>query len=184
MLGTDHFCIYHSFSIRWSSYSFGCSSTCWNYYFLNQNDVTKYRSHVTPGCLISCPTLWELSGFVLSPITIFFGRLPTQVGICIAFNRHYFKYHVNMFSPMCGSKHLVINSSYHTSISSIFNLLPYNTTYLSCLATSYGCPFVIMSVWSCHWRFRYPFALVSLWGWSYINPRYISRYYCSYCLGK
>jgi hypothetical protein len=41
-----------------------------------------------------------------------------------------------------------------------------------------------VSMWSCHWRFRYLFALVSLRGWMYNNPWYISKYYHSYCFGK
>jgi hypothetical protein len=158
----------------------------WDWYFLFLDDVTKYTSHVILGCPLSCPTFWEASGLVLSPIIGFFNKLPTRAGINITSSRRSFKYHANMSLFMCKSrgKHLVISSSYHTCISSIFNPLPYNTMYLSCLATSYGCPFVIVLVWSCHSRFKYPFALVPLRGRTYSNPRNISRYYRSYCLGK
>jgi len=91
-----------------------------------------------------------------------------------------------MFLLMCKSRGrcLVISSSYHICISFIFNTLPYNTTYPSCFATSYGCLFVMVSMWSCHWRFRYLFALVSLRGWTYSNPWYISKYYRSYYFEK
>jgi hypothetical protein len=152
MLGTDHSYTYHSFLIGWSFYSFGCSSTCWDWYFLILDDVTKYMSHVTLGRLFSCPTLWEPTGLVFSPINGFFGEWLTQAGICITSSRFSFKYHADMSLLMCESrgKRLVISSSYHTCILSTFNPLPYNTTYLSCLATSYGCPFVMVSVWSCH----------------------------------
>jgi hypothetical protein len=67
-------------------------------------------------------------------------RCLFYVGICIAFSRCSFKYYGNMFFLMCKSKgrRLVINSSYHTCISSIFNPFPYNITYSSYLVTSYG----------------------------------------------
>jgi hypothetical protein len=48
---------------------------------------------------------------------------------------------------MCGSKGK--SSSYHICISFIFSSFFYNE-YLSWLATSYNCPFFIMSVWSYH----------------------------------
>jgi len=98
-----------------------------------------HSSFVTLGCLLSNPTLGELNGSILSPIASFFGGSFTQVGLCFTFNKHSFKYHANMSSLMCGSKGscLVFNSSYHTYILCILNPLPYNTMYLSWLATSY-----------------------------------------------
>ncbi len=63
-----------------------------------------------------------------------------------------FKYHANTFLLMCKSKDklLVISLSHHTCISSIFNPLLYNITYPSLLVTSYGCPFVMVSMWLYH----------------------------------
>jgi hypothetical protein len=159
----------------------------WDWYFLFLDDIMKYTSHVILSCPLSCPTFWEVSGLVLSPITGFFSGLPTWAGINITFSRRFFKYHANMSLFICRSrgKHLVISSSYHTCISSIFNPLPYNTMYPSCLATSYGCPFVIVLVWSCHWRFKYPFALVPLRGWTYMSqPHFGQVWGWSPTLGK
>jgi hypothetical protein len=97
-----------------------------------------------------------------------------------------FKYHMSMSSFMCGSKGtcLFISSSYHTCIWFIFSPLHYNTTHFFFLATFYGCPFVMVLMWACHWWFRYPFVLVPLWGWAYNSPWYTLRYYCNYCLEK
>jgi hypothetical protein len=108
----------HSFPIGWSLYSFGCSSTCWDWHFLVMDNTTRCSSHVTPSCLLSSPTLWELNGLVLSLVVGFFGRSPTRVGVCFAYNKFFFKYRVSMFPLMCKSrgKHLVISSSYHTCI--------------------------------------------------------------------
>ncbi len=172
MLGTNHFCTYHSFAIGWSPYSFGYNNTCWDWYFLVLDDIMKYMSHVTPSCPLSCPTFRKPSDSILSPITCFFGRSPTWARICITSNKCSFKYRANTFSFMCKSRGrcLIINSPYHTCISSIFNPFPYITTYMFCLATSYGCPFVTMSMWSCHWRFRYPFFWVPLWGEHITTP--------------
>jgi hypothetical protein len=50
--------------------------------------------------------------------------------------------------------------------------LPYNTTHLSWLVTSYNGSFFTVSMWSYHWRFKYPFAFVHLWEWTYSSPRY------------
>jgi hypothetical protein len=54
----------------------------------------------------------------------------------------FFKYRVNTFLFMCGSRdrRLVISSSYHTYILFIFNPFFYNIMYLFWLATSYNCP--------------------------------------------
>jgi hypothetical protein len=41
-----------------------------------------------------------------------------------------------------------------------------------------------MLVWSYHWWFKYPFALVLLQEWKYNNPWYILRYYHNYCFEK
>jgi len=97
----------------------------------------------------------------------------------------FFKYHVNMYLFICKSKgkHLVINSSYHTCILFIFNPLPY-ITYLSWFATSYGCPSIMVSMWSYHWQSTYSFALMPLWEWAYNNPWYISKYYHSCYFGE
>ncbi len=83
---------------------------------------------------------------------------------------------------MCGSKgrRLVISSSYHTNISYILNPLSYNIMYPSWLATSYSCPFFMVSMWSYHWWSKYPFASVSLWEWMYNNPWHSSKYCRNY----
>jgi hypothetical protein len=87
---------------------------------------------------------------------------------------------------MCRSrgKCLIINSSYHICILSIFSWLHYNITYLSWFATSYGYPFVMVSMWSYHWNFRYSFIFMPLWEWMYSSPQYTSKYYHNYCFGK
>ncbi len=52
------------------------------------------------------------------------------------------------------------------------------------LVTSYSCPHFTMSIWSYHWWFRYPFALMLLWEWMYNTSQHTLRYCCSYCFGK
>ncbi len=163
------------FLVQWSPYSFGCNNTCWNLHFPIPNGVAKYMGHVTLGCLISGPTFWKPSALILSTIISFFGGSPTRIGVYFASNRCSFKYHVNMYLLIYGSKgkHLVISSSYHTCILFIFNSFPYNITYMSRLATSYGCPFITVSMWSYHWQSTYSFASMPLWKWTYNNPWYI-----------
>jgi len=127
---------------------FGCYSTCWNWYFPIVDGVMRYINHVTPSCSLSSPTLWDLSGLIFSPDIGFFSRSPTQTKVCFTYNRCSFIYHASTFLLMCKSKgkHLIISLLYHTCISSILNPLPYNITYPSWLATSYGCPSFMMSM--------------------------------------
>jgi hypothetical protein len=148
MLGIDHFCICHSFPTRWSPYFFGCNHTNWYWHCFLLDGTTRYLSPVTPSCPFLGPTFWKLNGLILSPITSFLGRSPTQARVYLAYSKCSFKYHANMSLLMCGSKgkRLVISSSYHTCISFIFSSF-FSNAYLSWLATSYNCPFFIMLVW-------------------------------------
>jgi hypothetical protein len=146
----------------------------------------KYLNPITLGCLFLGPTFWKFNSLILYLVASFFGKLPTQARVCLAFSRRSFKYHANTFLFMCGfrGRRLVINLFYHTYISCILRPLLYNTTYLFWLATSYSCPFFIVLMWSYHWRSRYPFAMVLLSEWTYNNPQYNSKYYCCYYFGK
>jgi hypothetical protein len=130
--------------------------------------LSIFRSHLLRAC-------W----FNLILVTGFFGKSLTWTKVCFISSRHSFKYHGNTFMLTCRSrgKRLVISSSYHTCILSILNPLSYSITYPSWLATSYGCPFVMASMWSYHRQFRYSFVLVPLHEWMYINPWYTLRYY-------
>ncbi len=172
-------------SNRMITYFSRCSNTCWNQHFPVPNGTMKCLNHVTLGCSLSCPTFWEISGFVL-PNCIVFGESFTRTWVCFLFNRCSFGYCVNMSLLMCGSKgrHLVISSSYHTIFLSIIGSCFYITTYLSWLATSYSCTPFTMSMWSYHWWSKYPFALVPLWEWTYNNPWHTLGYCCSYCFGE
>jgi hypothetical protein len=146
----------------------------------------KYPSLVILDCPLSSPTLWELSGIVLSLIVGFFGGLLTWTTICFTFNRCSFRYHgiISLFMWGFRGKDIVISSSYHIFILFICNPLHYNITYLSWLTTSYDCPYFTMSMWLYHWQSRYSFVLVPLWEWVYNNPWYILGY-CRNCyLGK
>ncbi len=153
------------------------SQSTWHYEIFNL---------ITLGCLLSGPTLWESSGLILSRVVGFFGGSPMWVEVCFTSSRRSFKHHVNTFPFMCESrdKHLVINLSYHTCILFIFNPFFYSTMLPCWLATSYGCPYFTVLMWSYHWRSRYPFALVPLWEWIYNSPWCISGYYHNYCFGK
>jgi len=71
--------------------------------------------------------------------------------------------------------------AFHLSSTHFFSTL---YSYLFWLVTSYGCPSFMMSMWSYHWRSRYPFVSMPLWEWTYNNPQYISGYYRSYCFGE
>jgi hypothetical protein len=138
----------------------------------------KYPSPITLGCPLLGPTLWKLSGYILSSIANSFGESPTWEGVCLASSRRSFTYHTNMSLFMCRSKgkHLVINLSYHTCISFIFSPFLYNIMYLFWPATSYGCSSFTMSVWSYHRQFRYAFTLVPLGEWMYSSPWYTLGY--------
>jgi hypothetical protein len=159
----------HSFPTRWSPYSFKCSNTCWNQHFPTLNGTMRCSSHVTLRCTFSCPTFWELSGLVLTPIVGFFGELLTWAQVCFLFSRCSFKYCISTSLFMCRSrgKRLVINSSYHTNISFIIGPFSYNITYWSWFATSFSCPPFMVSMWSYHWQSRYPFASMPIWEWMY-----------------
>jgi len=41
-----------------------------------------------------------------------------------------------------------------------------------------------MSVWSYHWWFGYPFAMLLMWEWVHCNPWYTLKYYCNYRIRK
>jgi hypothetical protein len=87
---------------------------------------------------------------------------------------------------MCRSKGkcLVINACYHTNI--LFTVRPFSyiTMYLSWFGTSYSCPPFTVSMWSYHWRSRYPLALAPLHEWTYNSPQHTSRYCHNYYFGE
>jgi hypothetical protein len=65
VLGTNHFYICHLFLVRWLPYSSKCSNTSWNKHFPIPSGTMKCPNHVTPRCLLSCPTIWKPSGSIL-----------------------------------------------------------------------------------------------------------------------
>jgi len=157
-----------------------------NRHFLVPNGTMRCPNYVAPGCLLLVPTLWELNGSILSWVACLFRRLLTQAKVCFIFSRHYVGYCASMSLFMCGSKgmRLVISSSYHTNISYILNPLSYNIMYPSWFATTYSCPFFMVSMWSYHWWSKYPFASMSLWEWVYNNPWHSSKYCRNYYFRK
>ncbi len=96
----------------------------------------KYPSPITPGCLLSSPTFWKLSGLIFSSVASFFGKLFTWTKFCFTFNKCSFTYHANTFLLTCGSKGkcLVINSSYTPT----FRL--FSTYFLTTLQTYLSLP--------------------------------------------
>jgi hypothetical protein len=102
VLGTYCSCTCHLFLTTWSPYSFGYNNTCWDWHFPILDNITRCLSHVTPSCLLSSPTRWELNGLVLSLVVSFFFGSPTQAGVCFTSSRHSFKYHVSTSPLMCG----------------------------------------------------------------------------------
>ncbi len=181
-MGTAHSYTCHLFPVGWLFYSFICSNACWDWHFFVPGGTMRCSTHVTPGHLLSCPTLWELSYSIIPLIASFFGGSFTQAGVCFPFSRHSFKYHTSTSLLMCGSRGrcLVISSSHHTNISFIISSFSYNITYPFWLATSYSDPPFMVLVWSYHWQSKYPFVLVSLWEWMYNNPWHTSKYYYNY----
>jgi len=176
----------HSFPTRWSPYSFGCSNTCWDRHFPILNNTIGHQSPVIPSCLFSNPTVWELSGLVLSLVVGFFGELIIWVGVCFIFNRCSFKYHANKFSFLCGFRgmHLVINSSYHTCILIIPG--PFLSTLCTCLGLPH--PTIVNLSWCECGHTIHNLGTHLFWcpykKWVYNIPWYILGYYCSYCFGK
>jgi hypothetical protein len=87
---------------------------------------------------------------------------------------------------MCGSKgrRMVINSSYHTFILFILSPFFYKIAYLSRFATSYSRSSFMVSMWSYHWWFRFPFASMPLQKWTYNNSCHTSGYCRNYFFGK
>jgi hypothetical protein len=98
--GINRFCTCQSFPTRWSLYFFRCRNTCRDRHFPLPNSIMRCPNHVTLGCLLSCPTLWEPSNLILPPIARFFGGSFTQAKVCFLFNRHSFEYHISTFSLM------------------------------------------------------------------------------------
>jgi hypothetical protein len=74
-------------------------------------------------------------------------------------------------SPTMGTWLLV-----HPYIPFVFNSFPYNVTYSSWLVTSYYCTSFTLSKRTYHWWFRYPLALVPMWGWTHRIPQYSPKY--------
>ncbi len=91
-----------------------------------------------------------------------------------------FGYHTNMFLILCKSSHecLVNSSSYHTYILFVLDSLFYDNTYSPWLVTTYNCTF--FTIWTYHWWFEYPFALMPMWEWAHCNSQYSSIYYHNY----
>ncbi len=103
-----------------------------------------------------------------------------------AFSKCSFKCCVSISSLMCKSsnKGLVINSSQHPFILFILRPFSYNTLYLFRYTTSYSCASFMMSVWSYHWWFGYPFATLLVGEWMHSNPWYVLKYHYSYRVEK
>jgi len=124
------------FPIGWLPYSPRCSSTCWDRHFLVPNGIMRCPSHVIPGCLLSCPTFWELNGLVFTLVTSFFGESLTWTWFCFLSSRHSLRYcaSTSLFMHKSRGRHLGISSSYHTSISSSAQFC---TTLWTCLGLSH-----------------------------------------------
>jgi len=152
-----------------------------NRHFPIPNGIRRCPNHVTPRCLLSCPTFWKPNGSIIPLVIGCFGGSLTQTRVYFPYSIHSFRYCASTFLLMCRSKgmHLVINLSCHTNISSIIDPPFYNITYSSWLATFYSCPPFMVLMWSYHWQSRYPFALMPLWEWMYSSPQHILGYYCN-----
>jgi hypothetical protein len=111
--------------------------------------------------------------------------LFTRTKVCFVSSRCSFEYCASMYSLMSRSKGkcLVINSFYHTNISSSIHFLTTLCTHLRLSHPTIAHFFTVL-VWSYHWQFRYPFVSMPLREWTYNSPWHISRFYCSYCFGK
>jgi len=64
----------------------------------------RYPSHVTLGCQLLSPTFWEPNGLILSLVEGLFDGLPTRTKVYFVSSKCSFKYHLNTFLFMCGSK--------------------------------------------------------------------------------
>jgi hypothetical protein len=85
---------------------------------------------------------------------------------------------------MSNSRHLVISPSYHTCISFVLYSFPHNITYPPWFATSYSCTSFTLSVWTCHWWFGYPCALMPMREWTHYNPWYFLGCCHNYYFGE
>jgi hypothetical protein len=141
-------------------------------------------------CLFLCSTFWKPSGSILTEIVGFFNELFTWGRIYFPFKKCSFRYHANMSLLislfMCRSK---VGTWLLVCLTTLAFRLS-SAHFFTTLRTHFGLQHPIMAhlftvlVWSYHWWFRYAFASVPMWEWTFNNPRHISGYYCNYCFRK
>jgi len=186
MLGFDWYCTNVAFPIGWSPYSYWCNGTCRDWYLSLLGCTIGYLCDVTWGHLITFLTFQKSSGAILSSNAIFLYGPITWARIYFDSNKCSFGCCANIFSLLCrsNSRGLVISSSYHPFILFILRPFPYNTLYSFRYTISYNFAYFMMLLWSYHWWFGYPFAMLPVQEWVHCNPWYVSRYCWNYRIKK
>jgi hypothetical protein len=130
--------------------------------------------------------LWKSCDTILFSFIGFFDGSPTQVQVCHIFNRCSLRHYMNMSPILCRSNHrcLVISLPCHICILFVLGSLLHNIMYPLWFLTSNNCTSFMLSVWTYHCWFNYPFVSMPMWEWTHNNPWYSSKYCHNYCCGK
>ncbi len=164
----------------WSPHSFWCNNTCWNQHFSIPVGISRYMNFTTP-CMSLGPPFEKL----YYHISFFDGSL-TQAKVCHIFSRCSLRHYMNMFPILCRSSHrcLVISSPYQICILFVLGSFIHNVMYPPWFATSNNCTSFMLSMWTYHWWFNYPFVSMLMWEWTRNNPKYSSKYRHNYYCRK
>ncbi len=186
MLGFDRSQISLLFLVGWSPYSSWCTGTCKDWYLSFPSRSTGYLCIVTWGRPITCLAFCKFNSAIISPNVVFFGTPTTRARIYFAFNKYSFdvmQTHLRFYACPTTKAWLLACPSTPSFCLSFAHFF-YNISYSFQYTTFYIYTSFTMSMWSYHWWFWYPFAMLPMQEWTHYNPWYILRYLCSYCIGE
>jgi hypothetical protein len=142
--------------------------------------ITRCLNLITPSCQFSSPFLWKSCGIFTYKLFLSTTYISHTSNICSLGHR------MSMSLILCRSSYmrLVISLSYHDCILVVLGSFPQNIMYLPWFATSYNYTSFMFSMWTYHWWFGYPLALMFVWEWTHYIPWYFSGYRCNYCFAE
>jgi len=103
LLGCNHSCICHLFSVRWSLYTSWCSGSCWDWHISLLTNSARYLI-CCPKLLFTHSPLQRSHVLAIFSIVNFFDGLFCWIGVCHTLSKGSFRHYSSMSTILCWSK--------------------------------------------------------------------------------